>query len=45
MSTPADLRSIELEIDGMTCDSRVAWIEKRLNGIDGVAATVNFATK
>lgn len=45
MSTPADLRSSELEISGMTCASRAARIEKRLNRIDGVTATVNFATE
>ncbi|MFI7003529.1 heavy metal translocating P-type ATPase [Nocardia sp. NPDC050175] len=45
MSAPADLRSIELEIGGMTCASCAARIEKRLNRIDGVTATVNFATE
>ncbi|WP_378734026.1 heavy metal translocating P-type ATPase [Nocardia brasiliensis] len=45
MSAPADLRSIELTIDGMTCASCAARIEKKLNRIDGVTATVNFATE
>ncbi|GAA5089581.1 heavy metal translocating P-type ATPase [Nocardia iowensis] len=45
MSAPADLRSIELAIDGMTCASCAARIEKKLNRIDGVTATVNFATE
>ncbi len=38
-------RSIELEISGMTCASCAARVEKRLNRIDGVEASVNFATE
>ncbi|HEY3953779.1 MAG TPA: heavy metal translocating P-type ATPase [Streptosporangiaceae bacterium] len=38
-------RSVELSIGGMTCASCAAHVEKRLNGIDGVTATVNFATE
>jgi P-type Cu+ transporter len=34
----------ELVIGGMTCGSCAARIERRLNGLDGVAATVNYAT-
>ncbi len=34
-----------LDIDGMTCASCAANIEKRLNKLDGVRATVNFATE
>ncbi|WP_406233128.1 heavy metal translocating P-type ATPase [Nocardia sp. NBC_01009] len=45
MATPADQRSIELEIGGMTCASCAARIEKRLGKIEGVTATVNFATE
>ncbi|WP_297792951.1 heavy metal translocating P-type ATPase [Mycobacterium sp.] len=37
--------SIELEITGMTCASCAARIEKKLNKLDGVAATVNYATE
>jgi Cu+-exporting ATPase len=33
-----------LDIHGMTCASCVARVEKRLNAIDGVHATVNLAT-
>ncbi|HET6736628.1 heavy metal translocating P-type ATPase [Mycobacterium sp.] len=36
---------IELQIGGMTCASCAARIEKKLNKIDGVIATVNFATE
>ncbi|MFT4157507.1 MAG: heavy metal translocating P-type ATPase [Microbacterium sp.] len=35
----------ELDIGGMTCASCAARIEKRLNRIDGVTASVNFATE
>jgi len=37
--------TVTLAIDGMTCASCAARIEKRLNRIDGVHATVNFATE
>jgi P-type Cu+ transporter len=36
---------VELAISGMTCASCAARIEKRLNRLDGVAATVNYATE
>ena len=36
---------IELEIGGMTCASCAARIEKRLNRLDGVEASVNYATE
>ncbi|MFC4069276.1 heavy metal translocating P-type ATPase [Actinoplanes subglobosus] len=36
---------IELEIGGMTCASCAARIEKKLNRMDGVTATVNYATE
>ena len=36
---------VDLQIDGMTCASCAARIEKRLNKLDGVEATVNFATE
>ncbi|GAA4867291.1 heavy metal translocating P-type ATPase [Kitasatospora terrestris] len=37
--------SVELSIGGMTCASCAARIEKKLNRMDGVQATVNFATE
>ena len=40
-----DNRSVELSIGGMTCASCAARIEKKLNKLDGVIATVNFATE
>ena len=40
-----DNRSVELSIGGMTCASCAARIEKKLNKLDGVTATVNFATE
>ena len=36
---------IELEIGGMTCAACANRIEKKLNRIDGVTATVNYATE
>ncbi|GAA3782256.1 heavy metal translocating P-type ATPase [Streptomyces chiangmaiensis] len=36
---------VELAIGGMTCASCAARVEKKLNRIDGVNATVNFATE
>jgi Cu+-exporting ATPase len=36
---------VEFEIVGMTCTSCAARIEKKLNKLDGVTATVNFATE
>jgi P-type Cu+ transporter len=36
---------VELQIGGMTCASCAARIEKKLNKIDGVSASVNFATE
>jgi len=36
---------VEMQIGGMTCASCAARIEKKLNKIDGVTATVNFATE
>ncbi len=36
---------ISLPIEGMTCSSCAGRIEKRLNKIDGVEASVNFATE
>ncbi|BDX34355.1 carbonate dehydratase [Mycobacterium antarcticum] len=37
--------SVELSIGGMTCASCAARIEKKLNKIDGVEASVNYATE
>jgi Cu+-exporting ATPase len=36
---------IELEISGMTCASCANRIEKKLNKLEGVTATVNYATE
>ena len=45
-ASPASaLRSTELAIGGMTCASCAARVEKKLNKLDGVTATVNFATE
>ena len=39
------VRLIELEIGGMTCASCAGRIEKKLNRMDGVTATVNYASE
>ena len=44
MSTTLPER-LELPIEGMTCASCATRIEKRLNKLDGVEATVNYATE
>jgi P-type Cu+ transporter len=36
---------IELDVQGMTCASCAARIEKKLNRMDGVSATVNYGTE
>ncbi len=39
------LHELELSIGGMTCASCAARIEKKLNKVDGVQASVNYATE
>ncbi|WP_433465632.1 heavy metal translocating P-type ATPase [Spirillospora sp. CA-128828] len=45
MSTDAMSERIELAIGGMTCASCANRIERKLNKMDGVTATVNYATE
>ncbi|MFD3687143.1 heavy metal translocating P-type ATPase [Nocardiopsis sp. NPDC058631] len=42
---PSGTASVELAIGGMTCAACANRVEKRLNRIEGVTATVNFATE
>ena len=44
MSDTETMVEAELVVGGMTCGSCAARIERRLNRLDGVAATVNYAT-
>jgi Cu+-exporting ATPase len=44
-TTAGGVTPVELAIGGMTCASCAARIEKRLNKLDGVTATVNYATE
>jgi len=45
MDTAEQTRHLELPIAGMTCASCANRIERKLNKLDGVAATVNYATE
>ena len=45
MNAVRNIAAVELSIDGMTCASCAHRIEKKLNKLDGVTATVNFATE
>ena len=40
-----NLGQVELDLQGMTCASCAARIEKKLNKLPGASATVNFATE
>ncbi|OOC56494.1 MULTISPECIES: heavy metal translocating P-type ATPase [Nocardiopsis] len=42
---PTGTEPVELAIGGMTCAACANRVEKRLNKLDGVSATVNFATE
>jgi Cu+-exporting ATPase len=44
MTTPTT-QQVELSIGGMTCASCANRIERKLNKLDGVTATVNYATE
>ncbi|MFF8783738.1 heavy metal translocating P-type ATPase [Streptomyces sp. NPDC015125] len=45
MTTAVGEHGVELAIGGMTCASCAARIEKKLNRMEGVTATVNYATE
>ena len=45
MSTLHSTESLDLSITGMSCNACAMSIEKGLNNLDGVSATVNFATE
>ena len=40
-----DLLQVDLGVTGMTCTSCSGRVERKLNKLDGVEATVNFATE
>jgi Cu+-exporting ATPase len=42
---PVEPARVELAIGGMTCSSCAARVERKLNRLDGVSATVNYATE
>ena len=45
MSTDAPPRQLDLPVQGMTCASCANRVERKLNQLDGVEATVNYATE
>jgi P-type Cu+ transporter len=45
VAAPAEIRRIELSIGGMTCASCANRVERKLNELDGVRASVNYATE
>ena len=45
MSTPTTTTPVDLAVTGMTCASCAARIEKKLNKVPGVVATVNYMTE
>jgi P-type Cu+ transporter len=45
MTLAVAVQTIELDVQGMTCASCAARIEKKLNRLEGVNATVNYATE
>jgi Cu+-exporting ATPase len=45
MVPPTGRGHVELPIGGMTCAACASRIERGLNGLDGVTATVNYATE
>ena len=45
MSTSSPTEHVELAISGMTCASCASRIERKLNRLEGVSATVNYATE
>src|SRR5512132_1697193 len=44
-TTPTEEKTLRLDLERMTCASCAARIEKKLNKLEGVEATVNFATE
>jgi P-type Cu+ transporter len=45
MAAPTSPEHIEVPISGMTCASCANRVERKLNQLDGVSATVNYATE
>ncbi len=44
-AAPADVRHYEILVGGMSCAACAARVERTLNKLDGVLATVNYATE
>ena len=44
-AAPGAVTSVDLDVTGMTCAACASRIERKLNKLDGVTATVNYATE
>ena len=44
-ASEGSIATIELGVTGMTCAACAMRVEKRLNRLEGVAASVNYATE
>lgn len=44
-ATATDVRRVQLDVSGMSCAACAARVETKLNRLDGVHATVNYATR
>ena len=45
VSLPDETRRLELTVSGMSCGACAARVERKLNKVDGVRASVNYATR
>ncbi|MBM9469488.1 heavy metal translocating P-type ATPase [Nakamurella leprariae] len=45
LTPPSDLHTVDLSLEGMTCASCANRIERKLNKLEGVSASVNYATE
>ncbi|WP_258546572.1 cation transporter, partial [Microbacterium sp. H6] len=44
-TTTPMLEAVQLDVSGMTCAACAGRVERALNGLEGVSASVNYATE